>query len=60
VISTEDWITMRNLKKLNPKMGTRVISKQLDLSKNAVKNALRSEGPSAKHLSIFHIGAGLV
>jgi len=45
VISMEDWITIRNLKKRNPKMGTRSIAKQLNLSRNAVRNALRSEDP---------------
>jgi len=29
----------------NPKMGTRSIAKQLNLSRNAVRNALRSEDP---------------
>jgi len=41
----EDWITIRNLKKRNPKMGTRTIAKKLELSRNTVKNALRSEDP---------------
>ena len=45
MISMEDWITIRNLKKRNPKMGTRSIAKQLNLSRNAVRNALRSEDP---------------
>jgi len=31
VISMEDWITIRNLKKRNPKMGTRTIAKNPDL-----------------------------
>ncbi|MBW6471328.1 MAG: IS21 family transposase, partial [Methanosarcinaceae archaeon] len=43
----EDWITIRNLKKRNPKMGTRKIAKKLDLSRNTVRNALRSEDPPA-------------
>ncbi|MBW2647871.1 MAG: hypothetical protein JRE23_17210, partial [Deltaproteobacteria bacterium] len=47
MISMEDWITIKNLKKRNPKMGTRAIAKQLDLSRNTVKNALRSEEPPA-------------
>ena len=45
MISMEDWITIRNLKKRNPKLGTRSIAKQLDLSRNTVKNVLRSEDP---------------
>jgi len=40
-----DWMTIRNLKKRNPKMGTRAIAKKLDLSRNTVKKALRSEDP---------------
>jgi len=47
VISMEDWITLRNLKKRNPKIGTRAIPKKLDLSRNTVKYALRSEYPPA-------------
>ena len=39
----EDWITIRNLKKRNPRMGTRKIAKKLGLSRNTVKNALKSE-----------------
>ena len=45
VISMEDWITIRNLKKRNPRMGTRKIAKKLGLSRNTVKNALKSENP---------------
>lgn len=41
----EDWITIRNLKKRNPGMGTRKIAKKLGLSRNTVKNALKSENP---------------
>jgi transposase len=39
----EDWITIRNLKTRNPRMGTRKIAKKLGLSRNTVKNALKSE-----------------
>ena len=41
----EDWITIRNLKKRNPRMGTRKIAKKLGLSRNTVRNALKSENP---------------
>lgn len=41
----EDWITIRNMKKRNPRMGTRKIAKKLGLSRNTVKNALKSENP---------------
>jgi transposase len=43
----EDWITIRNLKKRNPNMGTKAIAKKLGLSRNIVKKALRSEDPPA-------------
>ncbi|KAF5418355.1 MAG: hypothetical protein C5S45_08970 [Candidatus Methanocomedens sp.] len=33
----EDWITIRNLKKRNPKMGTRAIAEKLDLSRNTIE-----------------------
>jgi len=45
VISMEDWITIRNLKKRNPGMGTRKIAEKLGLSRNTVRNALKSENP---------------
>lgn len=45
MISMEDWITIRNLKKRNPGMGTRKIAKKLGLSRNTVRNALKSENP---------------
>jgi len=42
----EDWITIRNLKKRNPKLGTRKIAKLLGFSRNTVKKALASDsGP---------------
>ena len=47
MISMEDWITIRNLKKRNPNMGTKTIAKKLGLSRNTVKKALRSEDPPA-------------
>ena len=47
MISMEDWITIRNLKKRNPNMGTKAIAKKLGLSRNTVKKALRSEDPPA-------------
>lgn len=42
----EDWVTIKNLKKHNPKLGTRQIAKLLGLSRNTIKKALqRSEVP---------------
>ncbi len=43
VISMEDWVTIRNLKKHNPNLGTRKIAEVLNISRNTVKRALRSE-----------------
>ncbi len=39
----EDWVTIRNLKKHNPKLGTRAIAKLLGISRNTVKRALKGE-----------------
>ncbi|WP_041437933.1 DNA-binding protein [Thermodesulfobium narugense] len=39
----EDWVTIINLKKRNPSMGTRKIAKILGVSRNTVKRALKSE-----------------
>ena len=39
----EDWVTIRNLKKRNPNLGARKIAKILNISRNTVKRALRSE-----------------
>lgn len=38
----EDWLTIKNLKKKNPNMGTRKIAVLLGLSRNTVKKALSS------------------
>jgi len=40
VISMEDWVTIQNLKRRNPKMGTRAIAKLVGCSRNTVKAAL--------------------
>lgn len=45
----EDWVTIKNLKKHNTKMGTREIARLLGVSRNTVKRALRrSEAPEYK------------
>lgn len=42
----EDWVTIKNLKKHNPKLGTRQIARLLGVSRNTVKKALqRHEAP---------------
>jgi len=43
VISVEDWITIRNLKKKNPSLGTRKIAELLGISRNTVRKALTAE-----------------
>ena len=42
----EDWVTIRNMKHRNPKMGSRAIAKALGISRNTVINALRAEEPT--------------
>ncbi|MGA9291198.1 MAG: IS21 family transposase, partial [Ignavibacteriaceae bacterium] len=37
----EDWVTIKNLKKHNPKLGTRQIARLLGVSRNTVKKALQ-------------------
>jgi transposase len=45
----EDWVTIKNLKKHNPGLGTRQIARLLSLSRNTVKKALqRNEVPEYK------------
>lgn len=39
----EDWVTIRNLKKHNPSLGTRRIAKLVGISRNTVRKALQSE-----------------
>ena len=43
MISMEDWVTIQNLKRRNPKMGTREIAKLIGCSRNTVKAALKRE-----------------
>lgn len=43
VISMEDWVTIRNLKKKNPDMGSRRIAKLLGISRSTVIKALASQ-----------------
>jgi transposase len=44
MLTMEDWVTIRNLKKRNPKLGSREIAKLMGISRNTVRSALRSEG----------------
>ena len=39
----EDWVTIQNLKRRNPKIGTREIAKLVGCSRNTVKAALKRE-----------------
>ena len=36
----EDWVTIKNLKKKNPNLGTRKIALMLGISRNTVKGAM--------------------
>jgi len=40
----EKWVTIKNLKKSNPSMGTRKIAELAGVSRNTVKKVLRSDG----------------
>ena len=39
----EDWVTIRNLKKKDPNLGTRTIALMLGVSRNTVKKALLND-----------------
>ena len=43
MIKVEDWVTIRNLKKKNPNIGTRTIALMLGISRNTVKKVLASD-----------------
>ena len=40
VLIMEDWVSIKNLKTKNPKLGTRKIADLLGVSRNTVKKAL--------------------
>jgi len=44
MISMDNWTTIKNLKKINPTMGTRTIAKLVGVSRNTVKKALQENG----------------
>jgi transposase len=49
MLTMEDWVTIRNLKKHNPKLGSREIARLMGISRNTVRSALRGEdGPRYK------------
>ena len=39
----EDWVSIKNIRAKNPKLGTRKIAELLGISRNTVKKALNSE-----------------
>lgn len=43
MILMEDWVTIQNLKRRNPQMGTRQIAKLVGCSRNTVKSALKRD-----------------
>ncbi|WP_059175585.1 IS21 family transposase [Thermodesulfovibrio aggregans] len=58
----EDWVTIRNLKKKNPELGTRAIAKLVGVSRNTVKKALKADfypqyerkTKASDEISVFH------
>ena len=40
----DNWTTIKNLKKINPTMGTRTIARLVGVSRNTVKKALQEDG----------------
>jgi len=44
MISMENWTTIKNLKKINPTMGTRTIAQLVGVSRNTVKKVLQEDG----------------
>ena len=49
----DNWTTIKNLKKINPTMGTRTIAKLVGVSRNTVKKALQEDGaPITKESSL--------
>ena len=53
----EDWVSIRNIKAKNPKLGTRKIAELLGISRNTVKKALKSDGAPAYHRGVIKINA---
>ena len=39
----EDWVSMKNIRARNPKLGTRKIAELLGISRNTVKKALSND-----------------
>ena len=39
----EDWVSIKNIRAKNPKLGTRKIAELLGISRNTVKKALKSD-----------------
>jgi transposase len=55
VISVEDWVTIRNLKKKNPQISNRQLSKLLKVSHNTIKKALESsDAPEYKRQTVMN------
>lgn len=43
VLKMEDWVSVKNIKARNPKLGSRKIAELLGISRNTVKKALKSD-----------------
>lgn len=51
----EDWVSIRNIKAKNPKLGTRKIAELLGISRNTVKKALKSDEAPAYNRGVSKI-----
>lgn len=53
----EDWVSIKNIKAKNPKLGTRKIAELLGISRNTVKKALKSDEAPAYNKGVTKINA---
>jgi len=55
MITMEKWVTIKNLKKSNPSMGTRKIAELVGVSRNTVKKVFHTYFPFECFNKIFFI-----
>ena len=51
----EDWVSIRNIKAKNPKLGTRKIAELVGISRNTVKKALKSDEAPAYNRGVIKV-----
>ena len=59
MISMDNWTTIKNLKKINPTMGTRTIADLVGVSRNTVKKALKEDGAPLKKQGVKKINENI-